>query len=1048
MPKVWGVRAIFRKVRQCVPCLKFMKKALSYLLLLLSAATLPLALAQVQLNPVPTRIVGQDNTSQNTANLVEGREFNNPLGVAVDTTQNPPVLYVADTGNNRVLGFRNALSFTNGQKADIVIGQTDFLSSAAQGPFQGGVRNTGLASPTGLAVDKAGNLYVVDSGNNRVLRFPTPFTQANLFPDLAIGQTSFNTNGANPGGISGSTLSLNNANGVFQAYIAFDAAGNLFVADAGNNRVLGFSAADLATSPAVSGPTAFVVLGQLDSASGGFSSATAVTSLNAINTPTGLAFDQAGNLYVSESPRSVRSRVLVYSPPFTTGKSAARLIGVVPSTVVPQPLAISEQQLAPGVGGLFIINNELGVVDTGFNRLLVYNPITQFTSNTLTQQAQVVFGQPNFSVALANQGLPEPSAITLLTPSAVAVTGTQLFIADTGNNRVIAVPYSANAIGSATGVLGQDAFNFNAPNLVEGREFRFVSGNNAFDSGIAADLTGSTPHLWVSDTYNNRVLGFRDLRTVKAGAKADIVIGQPDFQHSEVNYPFNDANKPSANSLRAPTGLIVDPAGNLYVADTGNSRVVRYPNPFATGQNYPAADLVLGQPSATNAPIRDASAATMSAPYGLAFATNNGLLVSDVNLNRVLFFTGTSATFTSGMAASKVFGQANFTSTAAGSDLNRFNNPHHIATDTDDRLYVADTGNNRVLIFDRAPTAGADPRAGLQISGLAGPRGIYVSASTGAILVANAGGNTVQQYPNFNTLIVSSAGSGSFAPTATISDFAPLAVTLDAFGDLYTADGFNRVTVNFPGLTILNSANFNPTQPLAPGEIASIFGFANQFGTVTQAANAPLPTQLANVQVLYNGTPAPLYYIGPNQINFVIPNNAPTSGTADLIVMRTDTGQILGNFPIQMNVAAPAIFTIGTIPGQGQVAAINQDGTINGPKNPAPNLSVVAFFGTGEGFVPGAPPDGVAATGAISSPQHINVIIGQLGFVPDENVLYSGLAPGLPGVWQVNVRVPNNVAPTTSTGNITPVVFLVSSIPSNGQPPNRVLTTMWVTPPK
>ena len=73
---------------------------------------------------------------------MEGREFNGPQGVALDMNVNPPILYVADTGNNRVLGFRNANTFSNGQKADIVIGQVDFQSTFTQGP-----RGSGFGIP-------------------------------------------------------------------------------------------------------------------------------------------------------------------------------------------------------------------------------------------------------------------------------------------------------------------------------------------------------------------------------------------------------------------------------------------------------------------------------------------------------------------------------------------------------------------------------------------------------------------------------------------------------------------------------------------------------------------------------------------------------------------------------------------------------------------------------------------------------------------------------------------------------------------------------------
>src|SRR4051794_20496673 len=88
---------------------------------------LPAAFGQVTLNPVPTRVIGQTSVQVTNLNpnLVEGRELLNPLGVALDRSTNPPGLYIADTGNNRVLAFRSAIGFSNGQKADFVLGQPD-----------------------------------------------------------------------------------------------------------------------------------------------------------------------------------------------------------------------------------------------------------------------------------------------------------------------------------------------------------------------------------------------------------------------------------------------------------------------------------------------------------------------------------------------------------------------------------------------------------------------------------------------------------------------------------------------------------------------------------------------------------------------------------------------------------------------------------------------------------------------------------------------------------------------------------------------------------
>src|SRR5260370_15946055 len=119
---------------------------------------------QVTLNRNPSRAVGQQQLAVNTTNpnLVEGREFYGPQAAALDTSVNPPVLYVSDAFNNRVLAWKNALAFSNGAKADFVIGQKDLYSTAAGGP--GTPFSTGLLYPTGFAVDRGGHPYFIEPG--------------------------------------------------------------------------------------------------------------------------------------------------------------------------------------------------------------------------------------------------------------------------------------------------------------------------------------------------------------------------------------------------------------------------------------------------------------------------------------------------------------------------------------------------------------------------------------------------------------------------------------------------------------------------------------------------------------------------------------------------------------------------------------------------------------------------------------------------------------------------------------------------------------------
>jgi uncharacterized protein (TIGR03437 family) len=988
---------------------------------------------QITLNSLPTRVIGQDSlevTSLNP-NLVEGRELLNPSAVALDTNLSPPALYVSDTGNNRVLGFRSATGFVNGQPADLVLGQPDLVTTTAQGPGRT-TRVAGLASPSGLTVDSQGNVYVIDAGNNRILRFPKPFSQtSDQTADLVIGQPSFDVNSVTPGSASASTLAFSTgtppASTQYSAYLTFDSSGNLWVADAVNNRILRFNASKLGSQPAP-GPAADLVLGQTDFVTSTYNPPAflnPLTSLSSMSTPTGIAFDTAGRLFVSESISTRRGRILMWAPPFSTGQPATRLLAV--DTDNPQPPSTSQFQLSLAPGAVFPVGDAIGAADTFNNRVLVFPPVEQWTSNATYQGATGVAGQPDFTSGSPNRGQSGAGPDRLARPGAAVFFGGELYIADSLNNRVIVMPRNGNSFSPATRVLGQGQLDLNSPNLIEGREFDFTAGGG--DSGLAVDLSSNPPHLYVADTYNHRVLGYNDLRNIKPGAKADVVIGQPDFQHSLINYPSNSTNTPNSSGLYEPTGLAVDSSGNLYVADTGNGRVLRFPAPFS---KYVAgtpleADLVLGQINFTTT-ITDASARTMAQPYGLALTNSPGLLVSDIAQNRVLFFSGKSADFTSGMSAALVFGQPDFNSTASGSGANQLNAPHHIAVDSEDRLYIADTGNARISIFNNAPAANPNAFAAQTLTApLSRPRGIYVNAANGEIWVGDAGTGQAIRYPAYNQLF-----ANNFASNAKISDpYSPRALVQDAWGNLYVADAANRVVIYYPGMGTINAANFLNANIAAPGMIAALFtqGNPGQFGSSSSvAATLPLPTQLNGIQVLFNNAPVPLFYAGSNQINFQVPMAAPQSGAADLQVIEAATGRVLGDTTVQMNSVDPGLFTQGGN-GSGPAAALNQDNTVNSQTNPASQGTVIQLFGTGQGFISGAPPDGNISSSTLATARPPNVIMGT-GPVPEANIRYAGLAPTLVGVWQVNVLIPDTVI--TTPNNPTQVIVLQDSVPSGG----------------
>ena len=1004
-----------------------MKTVPTIRLCLLAAVAIAPTLGQEQFNALPSRILGQavfQQSSQTAVapNLVEGREVAAAQSAAVDMSTGSPILYVADSFNNRVLAWKNANAVSNGSFADLVIGQKDRYSTAAQPA--GGANSIGMVAPTSVAVDAKGNLYVLDGGNNRILRFPAPFSQPGptITPDLVLGQVNFSSGSVNQslGAPTAATLAVYTGSGPYQTGMAVDGSGNLWVTDSGNNRVLRFPAASLG-SGAANDPSADLVLGQTGFTTSSLPSGANASMKNFLAAPNFVAFDAEGDLFVTDGA----DRMLVFPPPFYTGQSAARIAGVViPTQTNPNPPKVSAQTLGQPnqpPQGIFFINDAPFVVDEGNNRIVGYPPYSKWPAETqqFGPAASVLLGQPDFTSSKQNSGNPEPSAQTFSSPVGATATANDVFICDAGNNRVLDFPVSGGAINSASRVFGQVDFPYNAINLIEGREFYLyaaaqnINGANYYLPGgmVAVDTSSSPAHLYVADPGNNRILGFKDYRQVQPGQKADLVIGQPDFYRDLVNYPTNDPNQPSATSLYLPHGIAVDSNGDLWVADSGNGRVLRFPKPFSQASGaLQQANLVLGQYSFSQA-VKAPTAETMYSPYGLAFTLEGDLAVSDQVDNRVLFFLKPAGGFTIGQTASNVIGQPDFNSTTVNnpaSGTGGLNGPHGIGIDTGDQLYVADTGNNRIAVYRNIRTTGNNPTVSLPISANQ-PNGVTINPSTGEIWVLSTAANQVVRMPNFSQILL-----GFNTPIQTLSLAVPLGIALDPNGNPLFADGTNSVAFYYPLLANVNAANY--FHRYTPGMISTLFATTGStFGGATAGAtlvNNALPTSLGDVEVIVNGKLSPLFYVSPTQINYQIPYET-AQGQQDFEVVQVSTNQVLADGTFFVEQSSPGLFTASQS-GQGQIAAINaDDNTPNSAADPVKAGHYISIFGTGLGSIPGAPADGVPAPGAVPAAVTTQVYAGGTSTIPQTDVEYSGLAPGFVGLWQINFKVPANAAPGT-----------------------------------
>ena len=1000
-------------------------------------------------NPLPTRIIGQSRVTPVTngnPNYVEGAEMFSPFAVAFDSSSTPPVLYVADSFNNRVLAYRNPAAAQKGAAADLIIGQQDQYSTIPQGPGQNpSVRlSEGFSLPSALAVDAQGNLYIADSSNNRVLRYPRPFDQQStvLQADLVIGQADLQTGtSANRGFKSPTNVSLS-ITGLHAGLLIDPKTGDLWVSDAGNNRVLRFPANQLA--PYTHDPTADAVLGQSDFNTGTFVFGTDTTQLNkqVLALPSGLAFDSVGRLYICDN----LARVTVWVPPFSaTANRATRVLGVVATS--DQPVSAfklggtQSSNFAPPEG-LFTIGNNLWVIDTPNHRIVRYDPFESWAAETKdvpSPAATLVVGQSGFNGVQANRGSrTDASANAFASPGGGVYSGTDVWIADSGNNRVLGFPASGGAIAVADKLFGQTEFYQSGINHVGPNGFYFSAISSTLGGSVAVDYSANPPRLYLADPGNNRVLGYPDARNVKAGDSATIVIGQLDFQHASVNIPSGDALQTSDTGLRSPAGVAVDASGNLWVADSGNGRVLRFPRPFDLGTGQQRANLVLGQLSLFGQPQTDQATSTQTRnPWGMAFLFDGSVFVSDPASNRVLLFRKPAGgDFRSGQAAIGVYGQRDFTANLGGITLDKLNGPRFISTDTDDRLYVADTGNNRITIYrQQATQQPSGIPATATIDGLQGPIGVQVSPLSGYIWVANTNGSTALRYPQFIDY--------QLDPTVlpdVLQSVNPLFIALDPQDNPIVTEAINRISFYYPRLTFQSAAN-QSSRALAPGMVADIVLPQGSYVTDgTTNTTIPWPKSLADIEVVVNGVIAPITDVQPTKLRMQVPKDTPI-GQADFVVRHTSNGQVVASATFTTDIAAPGFYTIGGNPG-GAIVAKNPDGSDNGPNNAVKRGDVISLFGTGLGLVSNQPDDGAAPADKADAPDSIqNLIFTNRVTDLKGTIKYFGLAPGQVGAFQLDLVVPANALPLQAN----PVVFTYKDLRSNlGPGGSTVSTTVYV----
>ena len=573
---------------------------------------------------VVTTLAGSGSSGA-TNGVGTAASFNAPASIAVDASGN---LYVADRDNHKIRKIN---------PSGVV---TTLAGSGAQGAADGIGTAASFAIPNGVAVDADGNVYVADWSNHKIRKI----TAAGVVTTLA-GSGSI---GARDG--TGIDASFNAPQGV-----TVDATGNVYVADSYNNKIRKITAAGVVStfvlryySPDNTSPDMYY--------------------------PRSVAVDAAGNVYVADM---YNNRIIKITPEFSVTTLAGGNNGISGDT--------------NGTGKAARFNNPAGIAIDAAGKVYVAD-----SGNTIIRKidaAGVVTSLAGSSRYRTTDGT--GSAASFSTPSDVAVDATgNVYVAD-GLNKIRKI--------TAAGVV---------TTLAE-------IGINC----VAVDAAGN---VYVADFYNNKIIKITDAGIVTTLAGSGLQ-GATD-------------GIGTAASFNYPSGLAIDAAGNVYVADGRNYKI----------RKITPAGVVTTLAGSGSSGVTDGigTAASFQDPSGIAVDATGNIYVADSSNQKIRKITPAGVVTT--LAGSGSRGAIDGTGTAAS-----FNNPTGVAVDAAGNVYVADSDNQKIRKINAAGvvttlagsgTAGAIDGTGTAAS-FNNPTGVAVDV-TGNVYVADRFNNKIRKINN------------------------------------------------------------------------------------------------------------------------------------------------------------------------------------------------------------------------------------------------------------------------------------------------------------